>query len=83
MEQQQRQQIGGQHQYAAFQQAQASSATADNGQDGTSFGQFEPQTQKYQSQQQVAANRVIGSHFSPSNEVSHVKFSNAVSSYDF
>lgn len=85
MEQQQRQQFAGQQQYAAFQHAQggAGAAVAENSQEGPSFAQYEPQSQKYQSQQQATANRLLGSSFSPSNEVSHVKFSNAVSSYDF
>lgn len=88
LEQQQRQQFAGQQQFAAFQnspQVAAAAATngAENGQDGSSFAQYEPQSQKYQSQQQAVPNRILGSAFSPSNEVSHVKFSNAVSSYDF
>lgn len=73
-------QFAAQTQFAAYQQP---SATAENGQDGSAYVQFEPQSQKYQSQQQSVANRLLGSSFSPSNEVSHVKFSNGVASYDF
>lgn len=81
--QQQRQHFAAQPQFAAYQQSQAAAVSADNGQDGSSFAQYEPQSQKYQSQQHAVANRLLGSAFSPSNEVSHVKFSNAVANYDF
>lgn len=81
-EQQQRQQhFGGQQQFSVYQHGQAA-AVAENGQDGgASFNQYEQQ--KYQSQQQAIANRLHGSAFSPSNEVSHVKFSSGDSSYNF
>lgn len=71
-----RQQALGAQQQFAYQQDQA-----DNGQsqDGASYSQSEPQSIKYQ-QQQAIPNRI---QFSPSNEVSHVKFSSDDSNYNF
>lgn len=90
LEQRQHQQhFGGQQPFAAFQQAPAANVAAaaaagpDNSQDVSSFAPFDPQNQKYQNQQHATPNRLLGTAFSPSNEVSHVKYSSDASNYDF
>lgn len=70
-QQQQQQALRAQQQFAYQQSADNNVNQAE----ASSFGQADPQSIKYQ---QSPANR-----FSPSNEVSHVKFSSGDSSYNF
>lgn len=74
--QQQQQQQADAQQAFAYQQPEYDNRAA------AQFTQFQPQSAKYQ-QQQAATNNLLGTHFSPSNEVSHVKFSSGDSSYNF
>lgn len=64
-----------------FSYQQPETSFADN-RAASQFAQFQPQNVKYQ-QQQAASNQILGKHFSPSNEVSHVKFSSGDLSYNF
>lgn len=84
LQQQQQQQQQQEAEYPA-QQAfayQQPSAGFNDNRGAAQFAQYQPQTVKYQ-QQQAATNNLLGTHFSPSNEVSHVKFSSGDSSYNF
>lgn len=80
-EQQQQQQEAEYPTQQPFAYQQPSAGFNDN-RGAAQFAQFQPQTVKYQ-QQQAATNNLLGTHFSPSNEVSHVKFSSGDSSYNF
>lgn len=85
MQQQQQQQLAAQQQQLVNQQRfdyQQQNALHEQTENGDSQYQPEPQTYK-QFEQQAPANNLLGHKYSPSNEVSHVKYTSEGLNYNF
>lgn len=78
MQQQQQQQLVNQQRFAYQQQ----NALHEQNENVASQYQQEPQTYK-QFEQQAPANNLLGHKYSPSNEVSHVKYTSDGLNYNF